>query len=57
MDDIITKKEFINRYQICKRTFENWIRTRGLPVVEISTHKKFITNSDLVQWENEMKTK
>ncbi len=57
MEEIITKKEFIERYKICRKTFNNWVRTRGLPVVEISSHRQFIKNTDLVQWENEMKKK
>jgi hypothetical protein len=57
MEEIITKKEFIDRYKICRRTFENWMQNRGLPVVEVSSHSKFIKNTDLVKWENEMKKK
>ncbi len=55
MEEIITKKEFIKRYKICKKTFDNWVRTRGIPVIEVSSHSKFIKTSDLTQWENEMK--
>ncbi len=57
MDEIITKKDFIDRYQICRKTFNNWVRTRGLPIVGISSHRTFIKKEDLVQWENEMKKK
>ncbi len=57
MDDIITKKEFIDRYKICKRTFENWKRIRGLPVIEISSHRKFLYKNDLTEWEQSIKNK
>ncbi len=57
MEEIITKKQFIDRYKICRKTFNNWVRTRGLPIVEISSHRQFIKKEDLVQWENGMKKK
>ena len=55
MEDIITKKEFLKRYNISRKTFNNWIKTRELPVIEVSSHSKFIKRSDLVEWENRNK--
>ena len=39
-------------YGIDRSTIENWIKFRGLPMIEISTHKKYIRKEDLIEFEN-----
>ena len=34
---------------------EDWRRNRGLKMIEVSTHSKYITEKDLLEWENSLK--
>ena len=36
-------------------TIEDWRRNRGLKMIEVSTHSKYITEKDLLEWENSLK--
>lgn len=38
-EERITKKELMKMYGIDRSTIENWIKYRGLPMIEISSHK------------------
>lgn len=51
VDERIPKKEILKMYGIDRTTFELWVKERGLPVIEISTHSKYIRKSDLIDWE------
>jgi hypothetical protein len=51
LDEIISKKEILNRYKIDRITFEEWVQNRGLPVIKISTHSKYVRKQDLADWE------
>ena len=53
-EERITKKELMKMYRIDRSTIENWIKFRGLPMIEISSHKKYIRRSDLEKWESKM---
>ena len=53
-DERITKKELMKMYGIDRSTVENWIKFRGLPMIEISSHKKYIRREDLIEFENKM---
>jgi len=53
-EERITKKELMNMYGIDRSTIENWIKFRGLPMIEISSHKKYIRKEDLIEFENKM---
>ena len=48
----ISKKELMEMYNVDRSTIENWIKIRGLPLIQISSHKKFIRLKDLVEWED-----
>ena len=51
----ITKKELMEMYGIKdKSTIERWIKDRGLPMIEISSHKKYIRLEDLKKFEDKM---
>lgn len=54
MEERITKKELQKMYGVNRSTIENWIRERGLPIIQISSHKKYIRKSDLIEFENKM---
>ena len=53
-EERITKKELMKIYGVDRSTIESWIKDRGLPVIEISTHKKYIRKQDLLDFEDRM---
>ncbi len=56
-DKRLSKKEILKMYGIDRVTFELWTKVRGLPMIEVSTHSKFVRKSDLIEWENSMMEK
>ena len=54
IEERITKKQVLELYGIDSSTLENWIRYRGLPMIEISSHKKYIRLKDLLEFEDKM---
>ena len=55
MEERITKQQLMKMYNVNRTTIEEWRRRFGLPMIEISSHKKYIRKTDLLEWENEMK--
>ena len=55
MDERITKQQLMKMYNVNRATIEEWRRRLGLPMIEISSHKKYIRKTDLLEWENQMK--
>jgi hypothetical protein len=53
-EERIPKKEILKMYGIDRVTFEMWVKERGLPVIEVSSHSKFVRKGDLIQWENNL---
>jgi hypothetical protein len=51
VDKRIPKSEILKMYGIDRTTFELWVRERGLPVIEVSTHSKYVRETDLIDWE------
>ena len=51
VDQRIPNSEILKMYGIDRTTFELWVKERGLPVIEVSTHSKYVRESDLVDWE------
>ena len=51
IEERIPKSEILKMYGIDRTTFELWVRERGLPVIEVSSHSKYIRKSDLIDWE------
>jgi hypothetical protein len=48
----ISKKELEKMFNVDRNTIENWRKFYGLPIIEISTHSKYIRINDLIEWEN-----
>ena len=48
----ISKKELEKMFNVDRTTIENWRQFHGLPIIEISTHSKYIRINDLIDWEN-----
>lgn len=42
-------------YGVDRVTIEDWRRIRGLKMIEVSNHSKYITEKDLLEWENSLK--
>jgi hypothetical protein len=55
MEERISKQELMKMYKVNRSTIEEWRRRFGLPMIEISSHKKYIRREDLLKWENQMK--
>lgn len=55
MEERISKQELMKMYKVNRSTIEEWRRRFGLPMIEISSHKKYIRREDLMKWENQMK--
>ncbi|TLP73235.1 helix-turn-helix domain-containing protein [Maribacter sp. ACAM166] len=52
----ITKQELEKIYGVDRTTIEVWRKRYGLPIIEISSHSKYIRREDLIDWEDRMKT-
>ena len=50
----ITKQELEKIYGVNRLTIESWMKNRGLPMITINSHSKYIMEVDLINWENEM---
>jgi len=53
----ITKQELEKIYGVDRTTIEIWRKRYGLPIIEISSHSKYIRKEDLIKWEDKMKDK
>ena len=51
----ITKQELEKIYGVDRTTIEVWRKRYGLPIIEISSHSKYIRRDDLIKWEDKMK--
>ena len=55
MERRLSKKDLMELYGVDRVTIEDWRINRGLNMIEVSTHSKYITEKDLLEWENSMK--
>ena len=55
MERRLSKKDLMELYGVDRVTIEDWRRYRGLKMIEVSTHSKYITEKDLLEWENSLK--
>jgi len=55
MERRLCKKDLMELYGVDRVTIEDWRRNRGLKMIEVSTHSKYITEKDLLEWENSLK--
>lgn len=49
-----TKQQLEKLYGVDRTTIEIWRKNYGLPIIEISSHSKYIRKEDLIEWENRM---
>jgi len=55
MERRLSKKDLMELYGVDRVTIEDWRRYRGLKMIEVSTHSKYITEKDLLEWEDGLK--
>ena len=53
----ITKQELEKIYGVDRTTIEVWRKRYGLPIIEISSHSRYIRREDLIEWEDSLKNK
>ena len=53
----ITKQELEKMYGVDRTTIEVWRRRYGLPIIEISSKKRYIRRDELIAWEDSLKDK
>ena len=55
MERRLNKKDLMELYGVDRVTIEDWRRNRGLKMIEVSTHSKYNTEKDLLEWEEGLK--
>ena len=55
MERRLSKKDLMELYGVDRVAIEDWRRNRLLKMIEVSTHSKYITEKDLLEWENSLK--
>lgn len=53
----ISKQQLQQMYGVNRLTIEEWVKTKQLPLIRISSHSKYITKDDLIEWERRFLTK
>lgn len=53
MEERITKQQLEKIYGVNRMTIEDWVKRKGLPLIRISSHSKYIRKDDLLKWEND----
>ena len=55
MERRLSKQDLMELYGVDRVTIEDWRTNRGLNMIEVSTHSKYITEEDLLEWEEGLK--
>jgi len=55
MERRLSKKDLMELYGVDRVTIEDWRTNRGLNMIEVSSHSKYITEKDLLEWEEGLK--
>jgi len=55
MERRLSKKDLMDLYGVDRVTIEDWRRNKGLKMIEVSTHSKYITREELLQWEDSLR--
>ena len=55
MERRLSKKDLMKLYGVNRVTIEDWKTNRGLKMIEVSTHSKYIKEKDLLEWEEGLK--
>ena len=55
MERRLSKQDLMELYGVDRITIEDWRRNRGLKMIEVSSHSKYITEEELLKWESILK--
>jgi len=55
MERRLSKKDLMELYGVDRVTIEDWRINRGLNMIEVSSHSKYITEKELLKWEEGLK--
>jgi hypothetical protein len=48
----MSKQDLMDLYGVNRVTIEDWRRNKGLKMIEVSSHSKYITREELLKWED-----
>ena len=48
-------RDLMDLYGVDRVTIEDWRRNKGLKMIEVSSHSKYITKEELLQWEDSLR--
>ena len=51
----MSKQDLMDLYGVDRVTIEDWRRNKGLKMIEVSSHSKYITREELLKWENSLR--
>lgn len=55
MEKRLSKKDLMKLYGVDRLTIEDWRKNRGLNLIEVSSHSKYITEEELLTLESSLK--
>ena len=55
MERRLSKQDLMEIYGVDRVNIEDWRRSRGLKMIEVSSHSKYITEEELLKWESILK--
>ena len=55
MERRLSKRDLMELYGVDRITIEDWRRNRGLNMIEVSSHSKYITKEELLKWEDSLR--
>ena len=55
MERRLSKQDLMEIYGVDRVTIEDWRRSRGLKMIEVSSDSKYITEEELLKWESSLK--
>jgi len=51
----MSKQDLMDLYGVDRVTIEDWRRNKGLKMIEVSSHSKYITREELLKWEDSLR--
>jgi hypothetical protein len=51
----MSKQDLMDLYGVDRVTIEDWRRNKGLNMIEVSSHSKYITREELLKWEDSLR--
>ena len=51
----MSKQDLMDLYGVDRVTIEDWRRNKGLKMIEVSSHSKYITREELLKWKDSLR--